>query len=58
MDYRDLLKKYMNYVGACEGITFVLWGDHPNCWNGSKEEWAELEAIDEELERESEEIKP
>lgn len=41
MDYRELLKKYMNMVGEAEGITYVHHSE-----TLSNEEFAELEKIE------------
>lgn len=50
MDYKELLKKYMQHVGEYEGATFV------NCLNDfhcdvefTEEEVAELERIENEI---------
>ena len=43
MDYRELLKKYINHVGECEGITFLRYGEKPDFI--TDEEWAELQKI-------------
>lgn len=47
MDFEALLKKYMAYVTACEGIDFVEGGyrgysDDPKF---TPEEWAELDRL-------------
>lgn len=47
MDYRQLLKKYINHVGAEEGTTFLAfkggWEDSPEF---TDEEWAELQKLE------------
>jgi hypothetical protein len=50
MDYRELLKKYMEHVGDCEGTTFVDWlNEHSRSdVEFTGEEVAELESIREE----------
>ena len=58
IDYRELLKKYMEYVRSCEGVNFIGDTFRSSDWKPSEDEWEELEAIDEELEREYEESKP
>lgn len=47
MDYRDILKRYMDGVLDQEGCDF-LWCMR---WDFSEEEFAELERIREEIER-------
>ena len=48
MDYRLLLKKYIDYVFECEGTNFIEYG--PNNYRDgvrfSEEEWAELKRLD------------
>jgi hypothetical protein len=50
MDYRELLKKYINHVGDCEGTTFL--GDHDRGdardFEFTDEEWTELQKLDKE----------
>jgi hypothetical protein len=47
IDYRALLKKYMECVSFAEGVTFV---DHPDDREGfTDEEWALLQEIRKEL---------
>lgn len=44
MDYRELLKKYINHVGKCEGVDFIdsYWSE----WSEfTKEEWEELHKL-------------
>lgn len=50
MDYRELLKKYIDYVGCEEGTTFI--DDINPTWINrlfSSKEWAELRKIQQEL---------
>lgn len=49
MDYRKLLKKYINYVGEMEGVTFLsdFYGT-PNEEDFTREEWKELQELDKE----------
>lgn len=50
IDYRDLLRRYMNHVGNEEGITFVhRIRDRRAVKQFTEEEIEELEAIEEEL---------
>lgn len=51
MNYKELLKKYINYVGEMEGVTFLgeryaNKGYYPS--NFTKEEWEELNKLDKE----------
>ena len=55
MDYRELLKKYINYVGEIEGVTFLgeryaNRGFTPSFF--TIEEWEELNKLDEEAYKE------
>jgi hypothetical protein len=45
MDYRDLLLRYINHVGRCEGVVF-LWDGNRHEGDFSDEEWTELEKLD------------
>ena len=47
MNYKDLLKKYINHVGMMEGIDF-LGGPHKG-ENFTQEEWVELKEISNEV---------
>ena len=47
MDYRELLKKYMDHVADCEGVFFLSNSDRVKF---TDEEWKELEKIIDELE--------
>jgi hypothetical protein len=56
MDYRDILKKYMRFVGDEEGITFVsrlrirgMMGEVKPVDGFTEDEVKELEAIEAEL---------
>lgn len=44
MDYKELLKKYIEYVGGCEGINFIdeLDQRHISDVKFTDEEWKEL----------------
>ena len=49
IDYRDLLKRYMDHVGACEGVCFVYEykdGHMGEGFHGSKVPFTE-EEVDE-----------
>lgn len=48
IDYRELLKKYMNTVGEEEGVYFI------NTWDFTSKEVEELESIIEEINNEYE----
>jgi hypothetical protein len=48
MDYRELLKKYINHVGYCEGTTFIHMA-YPDDMGFTAEEVAELEKLDAEV---------
>ena len=52
MDYRELLKKYIEYVGLCDGSTFIYsiatHGD-----DFTEEEIKELNKLDDEVEDEN-----
>ncbi len=48
MDYRALLTKYINHVVDCEGVDFIEYGC-PFTPEFSAEEWAELEALSQEV---------
>ena len=62
IDYKELLKKYMNHVVEHEGVTFLFdWGNYFAGFTES--EWQELkkiesEATEEARERHSPKIKP
>lgn len=45
IDHRELLRKYMDHVAECEGVTFVEDG-RKRSEQFSEEEWAELQEID------------
>jgi hypothetical protein len=48
MDYRELLKNYMNHVSECEGVTFV--GSNQGFWSHfTPAEQTELRTIEAEL---------
>ena len=47
IDYRDLLIKYINHVGEQEGISFLSQRYHFGTTFFSKEEWAEMQILDE-----------
>jgi len=49
MNYRELLKKYMNHVGHEEGVYFI---PEPNTFDFDKIEIEELETIRAEIEKE------
>lgn len=50
MDYKELLKKYMQHVGEYEGSTFVQCLNSGHCdVKFTEEEVAELERIQDEL---------
>ena len=53
IDYRDLLKRYIDHVGECEGVTFISHINVPAAGRRvihfTDEEVSELEAIEEEL---------
>ena len=46
MDFKRLLRLYIEYVAYCEGVTYI--GDVPKeyHWEGTEDEWAQLEAIE------------
>jgi hypothetical protein len=46
MEYRELLKKYIDHVGISEGVTF-LNGDNDS-GRFTNEEWEELQKLDKE----------
>lgn len=51
IDYKELLKKYIYYVGACEGTTYLL-NPHREAYYDDEftdEEWNELQKLDEEV---------
>ena len=49
MNYRELLKKYIEHVAECEGITFLRDQDRYDSLDViSDDEWAELQTIDSE----------
>ncbi|MHA1952217.1 MAG: hypothetical protein ACW987_20430 [Candidatus Thorarchaeota archaeon] len=48
MDYKQLLKKYMNHVGENEGVHFI-----PCAYLFSEEEVKELKSISDEIIKES-----
>jgi hypothetical protein len=49
VDYRSLLRRYIHHVGACEGVTYLDRGHRAEDGSVfSDEEWAELQALDEE----------
>ena len=52
MDYRALLKKYIDHVGSCEGVTFISWIDKEGGGTFSAEEAAELHKLSEEVDAE------
>jgi hypothetical protein len=37
-DYELLLKKYINHVGASEGVTFIKWATAGPCGTGHRRE--------------------
>lgn len=43
MDYRELLRKFINHVGDCEGVTFLRNVDRTDWF--TDEEWAELQKL-------------
>lgn len=47
INHEDLLRKYMRYVGECEGIDFVENGyrGYPGDQEFTPEEWAELSRL-------------
>ena len=45
IDYRELLRKYINHVGCCEGITFL---SNIYASDFTTEEFAELQKLDKE----------
>lgn len=46
IDYRELLKKYINHVGEEEGTTFLAWADESGRF--TDEELTELRVLDDE----------
>ncbi len=49
IDYRELLKKYINHVGEAEGVTFIWgWQGIEESDNFSLEEKDELKKLDQE----------
>jgi len=50
IDYRDLLKRYMDMVGVCEGTTFISSAKEMGTF--SDEEIEELRRIDDSIEDE------
>lgn len=46
MNYRELLKKYIDHVANCEGTTFL--GAHKQTDRFTDEEWQELGLLDDE----------
>lgn len=51
IDYEELLKKYMDHVGQCEGTTFIEGYRNGSGYGESDivftdEEWEELERLD------------
>lgn len=44
VNHRDLLKKYINHVGECEGITFLSEGRRTA--GLTDEEWEALQLLD------------
>lgn len=50
MDYRRLLKKYMNHVGECEGTVFLSPSSRLVSPGISEDEWKELFRIADEPE--------
>lgn len=56
MDYRQLLKKYVSYVGCCEGTTFIPEDMNDNFGYAAnpflKDELSELIKIDQETRQE------
>jgi len=50
MNYRNLLIKYIQHVGACEGVSYLSpsWFNEPHF---SKEEWEELQRLDAESDK-------
>jgi len=49
MNYRELLKKYMDHVGECEGVTFVTHLNDAITVVFTDEEVAELKKINAEI---------
>jgi hypothetical protein len=51
IDYKNLLKKYIDHVGSIEGVTFL--GCNYRNYSGhtiiSDEEWTELQKLDNEV---------
>lgn len=46
MDYRELLKKYIDHVGEEEGTNFLSHrGSWPDSVKFTDEEWAELQVL-------------
>ena len=54
VDYRALLKKYIQHVGGCEGVTFLSDHRTPGGYSYqdgfTPEEWAALKALEYEQE--------
>lgn len=51
MDYRQLLKKYIDHVGEYEGSTFLqdyMRSNYPDMPDFTDEEWAELKKLEDE----------
>lgn len=51
IDYRELLMKYIDHVGECEGITFISDYHRPRAGLFTTEEWEELRRLDAESEK-------
>jgi hypothetical protein len=47
MDYRKLLKKYIEHVGWCEGVSFL--GEYDRTEFFTDDEWKEMREIDNEV---------
>ena len=51
IDYRELLMKYIEHVGECEGVTFMSKCHEPRTGLFTTEEWEELQRLDGESEK-------
>lgn len=47
LDYKELLKKYIDHVGDSEGTTFLMYRPREHCRiTFTDQEWAELQSLD------------
>lgn len=50
INHRELLKKYINHVGVCEGTTYLNdWHQGAYGADFTDEEWSELQRLDQEV---------